>query len=379
MRVLLVVEASAAGTGRHVLDLAQGLVARGIDTHLLYATHRIDKIFAARLEKIAGLKSGKLKVYTNIGPRDFLAWRAIRRYAKQNGPFDIIHGHSSKGGALARLAALGTRARAIYTIHGLVTIDKHIPIFQRTAYFSIEWTLSKISARIIAVAPEEQRAAIAAGFGRDRVICIPNGIEPLELTPRTIARQTMGVSDDAIIVGFIGRLVDQKAPHVLVQAFAKSLEVAPTACLAMVGGGPLDESLKELAATLNVADRVIWLGPRDAREVLAGFDLFALSSRKEGLPYVVLEAMVTGMAIVATEASSVEILVRPGINGEIVPTDDVPAFAEALMRVMSDSQRLRRYGEESLLRSKFFSIDEMVENTLAAYRDVLAERDGVKK
>jgi glycosyltransferase involved in cell wall biosynthesis len=310
-------------------------------------------------------------------PADFKIARAIRRYVRDNGPFDFIHGHSSKGGAMARFAAYGTNAAAYYTLHGLIMMDPGLRRWKKLMYLGIEHFLALRTQRIIAVSPEEQRAAVGLGLGKNRVELIPNGIAPLKLTSRTDARKELAVQDDEIVIGYVGRLVDQKAPHVLLGAFAIAAAKQPRLRLAMVGGGPLAEPMKELAASLGIADQVLWLGERDARGVLAAFDVFALSSRKEGLPYVILEASAVGLPVVATQAAGVELLVKPGYNGEVVPTDDTEAFGAALLAICSDDEKRVRYGRNALEHAKLFTADTMVEATLASYRSVYDRKLGV--
>ena len=367
LRVLMVVESSAGGTGRHVLDLSEGLLARGCDVHLVYSTNRIDRLFMDRLGGITGLRHTPLPMRTSIHPNDMRVVRAVRRYLDRQGPFDAIHGHSSKGGALARLAALGTAVPAFYTLHGLIMMDPGLAPWKRRFYLAIERGLSLRTSRIIAVSPEEARAAVRLGLGRSRIAMVPNGVGPADLTPRPAARRVLDVPDDALVIGFVGRLVEQKAPHVLIEAFAATAKVAPHVVLALVGAGPLEEPMRELAARLGVTHKVRWLGERDARGVLAAFDAFALSSRKEGLPYVVLEAMAAGLPVVATASAGVEILIEPGVNGMVVPTDDAGAFARALIELATDPQRLARCGRASRERAARFTIDAMVDRTLAAY------------
>ncbi len=366
----MIVESSAAGTGRHVLDLAEGLIARGVEVHLIYSPLRADRLFLDRVAAIDGLRALSLPMRTGPHPGDIGVVRCVRRYLRTFGPFDAIHGHSSKGGAIARLAAFGTGVPALYTLHGLITMDPGLPRWKWLFYLSIELVLSLRTARIIAVAPEEARAAVRVGLGRSRVITIPNGIGPLKLASRFEARRTMGVSDDALVIGFVGRLVEQKAPEVLVKAFAGTAKVAPHARLALVGAGPLEDSLRELAWQLGVADKIVWLGERDARTVFAGFDLFALSSQKEGLPYVVLEALVVGLPVVATSSASVEILVEPGVNGAVVPPGDNAAFARALIDLATNPTRLATFGQASRQRAAQLTIDAMVQRTLEAYRSL---------
>jgi glycosyltransferase involved in cell wall biosynthesis len=374
LRVLLVVESSAGGTGRHVLDLADGLAARGCEAHVVYSTRRVDRLFLDRLATLDRVRHIALPIRTSPHPADIATVRAVRRYLRNHGPFDVVHGHSSKGGAIARLAALGTGASAFYTLHGLIMMDPLLPRWKWLMYLSIELALATWTSRVIAVSPEEQRAAKKLGFGQSRVILVPNGVGEMDLTPRPLARRTMGVDDDAIVIGFVGRLVEQKAPEVLIEAFTATVKAEPRARLALVGSGPLELSMRGLAARLGVADKLIWLGERDARGVLAGFDLFALASRKEGLPYVVLEAMAAGLPVVATASAGSEILVIPGCNGAVVPADNAKAFGDALIELATDPAKRARCGAASLARVAGFSIDAMVDATRAAYREARPPR-----
>lgn len=369
LRVLLVVESSAGGTGRHVLDLADGLTARGCEVHVIYSTLRLDKLFTDRLAELKGVRHVALPIRTSPHPADLRIVRTVRKHMRQFGPFDIVHGHSSKGGAIARLAAFGTRSKAYYTLHGLIMMDPLLPRWKWLMYLSIELGLATWTRRVIAVSPEEQRAAVRLGFGKSKVVMVPNGVGQMRLNARPEARRTMGVADDAIVIGFVGRLVEQKAPEILIEAFAITAKAQPRARLAMVGNGPLESPMRELAAKLGVADKIIWLGERDARGVLAGFDLFALSSRKEGLPYVVLEAMAAGLPVVATTSAGSEILVIPDVNGAVVPPDDAPAFARALIDLVTDPIRMAQCAEGSRQRVARFTIDAMVDRTLEAYLD----------
>lgn len=368
-RVLMVVESSAGGTGRHVLDLSEGLAARGCEVHLLYSAGRADRFFLDRLSSLSSVRHAALSMRTSIHPSDLSAVRAIRRHLLRHGPFDAVHGHSSKGGALARLSALATGVPSFYTLHGFIIMDPGLARAKRLFYLAIECALSRVTSRVIAVSPEEGRAAVRLGLGKSRVVVVPNGIAPPTLTPRREARASLGLdpADDGPVIGFVGRLVTQKAPEVLLSAFADAARTSPGARLALVGSGPLGPALRRLAEGLGVADRVLWLGERDARGLLAGFDVFALSSRKEGLPYVVLEAMAAGLPVVATTTAGVEILVESGSNGFVVPAGDTLAFGAALAALAADPGLRARQSRAARERAARFSIDAMVDLTLDAY------------
>lgn len=372
LRVLLVTEAAAKGTGRHVLDLAEGLIARGCDVHLLYSPFRLDDSFRTRMWSMPGLRHVALPMRRSVHPSDIRAAWSAREYLHQFGPFDIVHGHSSKGGAVARLAAMGSGAATFYTPHALVTMSAELPGWKRRFFALAELVLSKLTTRIIAVGAEEARFALAAGLGESRVVMVPNGVGALQLPPRHEARRACGVGDDEIVVGWVGRLVADKAPEVLINAMATALNKAPRMRAVLVGDGPMRVALAELAARLGLARKVSLLGELDARQILPAFDIFASSSRMEAMPYAILEAMAAGLPIVAMRTSGAELLVEPGVNGTIVPTDDCEGLAAALVSLTADPGLAERMGAASRQRVAQFTIDKMVERTLALYESCVS-------
>ena len=367
IRVLLIAESCGGGAGRHVLDLAEGLIARGCEVHLIDSPVRADRFFRERAARLRNLGRAGLEMRRGIHASDLGVLKRVRRYLDRNGPFDVIHGHGSKGGAMARLAGLGSSTPVLYTPHGLVVMDPGLSLKKRLFYRAIEWMLSRLSDRIITVSPEERRFCVKHGLGRSRVVMIPNGIGPIDFPSRDAARRELGIAEDCVVAGFVGRLVDQKAPDVLIAAFACVARSLPECRLLIVGAGPLEEALRRQANLLGINDRLIWLGERDAIPILPALDLFVLSSRKEGLPYVVLEALAAGLPILATESSGVEVLVRPGRNGVVVPASRPDLFATALEALLSEPRRLERLGRASLERASQFTVDVMVDRTLSEY------------
>ena len=323
LRVLLVVESSGAGTGRHVLDLAEGLSEAPTYTLFIRRDEWISS--SSTTWRLKNIRSLPLVMRTRPHPSDIGVVRAVKRYMREFGPFDVIHGHSSKGGAIARLAAVGTGVPAFYTLHGLIMMDPAIPRWKRLFYLTIERGFALRTSRIISVSPEEERAAIQLGFSPSKVMLIPNGIGELKLTPRhkPVARWAWRKMRLSSGLSGPGKAPSARGSNPGICGHVRGF--GP--CRLVVVGKPMDKTLRELAAKLGVEDQVIWLGARDARTVLAGFDVFAIASRKEGLPYVVLEAMSAGLPIVATSSAGVEILVISGLTGVVVPPEDVSAFA----------------------------------------------------
>ena len=116
-------------------------------------------------------------------------------------------------------------------------------------------------------------------------------------------------------------------PDVLIEAFATTANMLPQCRLVVVGSGPLERSLRVMADLLGIANKVLWLGEGDGKCLLPAFDLLALPSRYEGLPYVTLEALSAGLPVVATATAGVELPIRHRRNGLIVPPDRPVLFA----------------------------------------------------
>ena len=123
-----------------------------------------------------------------------------------------------------------------------------------------------------------------------------------------------------------------------------------------------------------MADRVLWLGERDASTLYAAFDAFVIASRKEGLPYVVLEAMTNGLPIVSTAVGGISMLVNDQHNGRVVPVKRPDLLASAIQSILTDPVKRREMGLESARLVRDFSLEEMVNNTIRVYEAVLQTR-----
>jgi glycosyltransferase involved in cell wall biosynthesis len=374
LRVLLVTEAAGGGVGRHFLDLAEGLFARGVQVQGVYSTARMDALFRERLASCVLPPLTTLEMCRSISPRDAVAVPQLVKLARRFGPFDLIHGHSSKGGAIARLAARWMGVPAVYTPHAIVTLDPTLQSWKRTIYGRIECWLARRTAALIAVAEEESEHAASLGIDRAKIHVIPNGIEPAPLLPRSEARRQMNLPQDAIVIGFVGRLSQQKAPEDLIRAFAGFASTQPWVRLAIIGSGPLERSARRLASDLRVDQQVNFLGDRVAQPLMSGFDIFSLPSRYEGMPYVLLEALAAGLPIVVTSVGGATLAVDPNINGYIVPPAAVASLQESLARLVQDEPLRNRFSAASRQRSQQYTRERMTDQTLALYVEVLARQ-----
>jgi glycosyltransferase involved in cell wall biosynthesis len=228
--------------------------------------------------------------------------------------------------------------------------------------------------------------AVSEATGRDwvrrtrlspaRIVRIYNGIDPSKFersSERAEARRRLGLPNDGMIIGGVGRLDEAKGFRFLLEAVAKLPPTQPPVMLALAGDGPLLQSLQTRAGELGIADRVRLLGfCGDVRPVYDALDIFVLSSLCEALPYALLEAMAARLPTIGTRVGGVPEIIVEGETGLIVPPRDANALAAALRR-LTESQDLRqRMGEAGRERVvRHFNEREMVRQTLDLYRDLL--------
>lgn len=376
MKILVIIEACLAGVGRHVIDLCRGLVKQGHDVHLLYSSSRIDALFQRGLAELQNLNVhlAPLPMKRNPHPSDIVSALKIRRYLRANGPFDVVHGHSSKGGALARLAGVGMPGIRIYTPHALFTMNPELKAMPRWIYGAIERFLDRLSDGIILVSDDEYRHAVEVGLSKEKLFVIPNGIDlSIERESRP-PKRAFNLSQSDLCIGCVARFGPQKALEHLLEAFALLAPKFATARLVMVGDGPLEADLHARAQRLGIHERVIWPGPVDGPQAMQAFDIFALPSRYESFPYVLLEAMAAGLPVVMTQVGGAGTLILDEVNGRVVPVGRPDLLATALQALLAESELRHKMGEESLRRVRQFSLEVMLQKTLDIYATLLTRR-----
>jgi glycosyltransferase involved in cell wall biosynthesis len=186
----------------------------------------------------------------------------------------------------------------------------------------------------------------------------------------------LGVAENVPVVGTVGRFAYQKAPEVMLEAARRILEARPEAHFVYIGDGPLRSEV--LGAMGDFADhpRLHLMGLlENVAPVVAGFDVFLLSSRYEGLPRVVVEAMALAKPVVSTPADGVIEVVRDGVTGKTVPHGDAEALANAVLSILEAPEKGRAMGREGrALAIRRFDLKSMVERTEALYDSVLQEK-----
>jgi glycosyltransferase involved in cell wall biosynthesis len=383
--VRIIARLNIGGPARHVALLQRHLPARGYESTLVTgvpadgeaelppaeaAGAPIDRVVVPELGR--ALRAGD----------DLVAFARIYALLRRLKP-DIVHTHTAKAGALGRVAALlynvtrrpSRRAVVVHTFHGHVMQGYFGPVANR-AVRTAERMLARVSDRIIAISPAQRRDLVEVFriAPAHKVVTVPLGLDldALEGTPDRGGRlrYEAGFPDDAVVCGYVGRLVRIKHVDLLIRAFAEVHGRQPRARLLVVGDGECRVDLERLVGDLNLAGRVRFVGwQTNLIDVYGAMDVVALTSRNEGTPVALIEAAAAGKAIVATRVGGVPDVVETERTGLLVPDDDLGAFASALVRLIVDPALRARLGAAARASSIHrFGYVRLVDDLDALYR-----------
>jgi len=370
MKVLHIIDHMGLGGAQAaLLDLLEAR-APDVDASLWTLRDRDLPSVAERLDR-AGVRRGSLGV-RRTWPFGILGLRA-RIGAEAP---DIVHTHLEFSNilAVASALALGRRRPAII---------QHVDNDPRTAYGRSVRAASRLLARqadLLIVVSESLRGAVDEAYGgrARRVEVVPPGIDLRRFDPaRADAAEAGRLRRGARrVVGAVGRLAEQKAFHVLLEAMPRLLKAEPDTRLLLAGDGPLRVQLESLSRRLGVEDRVSFLGCReDTPSVYAAMDVFALPSRHEGYGIVFIEAMAMGVPVVGTRVVGSVDAVEDGVTGLLVPPGDPEALSRAILSLFEDQELRRRIcGLAGAVAQERGSREVMAARTEALYRELLAER-----
>jgi glycosyltransferase involved in cell wall biosynthesis len=347
--VLHVLEALEGGTARHLVDVVTH--ATGTRHHVAVPARRVggltDEQAAGRMGDAGAVVHEVAMHRTPWSPANLAALRRLRALAREVRP-DVVHGHSSIGGLLGRLAVDPGRTPTVYTANGITSVRVGVAVERR---------LRGRTTAFVATSTSEADHAAHLGLTRGvRVVVIPNGIE-LEAPPSPLDLRTeLGLPPGTPLAGTISRLVPQKAPQDLVAAARAVVAAVPDAHVVVIGDGELADEYEravDAAALRGRLHRIPALP--DAGGVLDQLDVFLLASRFEGGPYAPLEAMRAGTPVVLTDVVGSRDAVEPGISGLLVPPGRPADLGAAVADLLRDPRRRAALGAagRERVRSRF--------------------------
>lgn len=373
IRVAQVVTRFIAGAGIVALRGARELDPERYDVTVLSGLggRLVDQAAAAGIRYIP-LKS----MNPELSPRSDM--RGVKELSEllRDGGYDVVHTHSAKAGALGRIAAhrLGTSA-IVHTFHGFPFHQYQSPM-RRQAYISMERRLGLMTHRFMAVGTTTAADAVRLGIApAEHITAIAGSIDG-ELTPtsrgdRRTARATLSIQPGMRVVGTVGRIDYQKAPELFIRAIHATGR--DDVMGVWVGDGPLRTTAELLVDRLGMRDRFLFLGDRsDVGALLPAFDVFAMSSRYEGLPCAIVEAMAAEVPVVATAVNSVPDVVIPGRTGLLAPPCDAAGLSRAIVYLLDHPEVGRRLATHARKQiGEMFAPERLGRDLDAIYRDAL--------
>lgn len=303
-------------------------------------------------------------------------WRLLRKERPA-----LVHTHTSKAGALGRIAAWLARVPVvIHTPHGHVFYGYYGPALSGLLRL-IERLLARVTDRIVTLTERGSEEHVRLGIaGVDKFVTIPSGImlsvfRSVRVDPAA-KRKELGLPPEGPVVGTVGRLVPIKGHVWLIRAVPQVVAEFPSACFVFVGDGPLRDELRQLGDTLGITSHLMFLGTRqDVPDCLAAFNLFAFPSLNEGMGRALIEAMAVGLPVVATCVGGIPDVVADSTNGLLVPPRDEKALAAAILKLLRDRRRMAAFGEAAKKSvGERFDAESMVREIERLYDAVWREK-----
>lgn len=300
----------------------------------------------------------------------------------------IVHTHMAKAGMLGRLAATiynatrgnAPKARIVHTYHGHV-LEGYFSPMMTAIFIGLERRLARLSDRIVAISPAIERdlhEVFKIGrTGQYRVVPLGFDLSPfasIDDAARGRARQELGVAADAEVISTVGRLTAIKQHHLFLETIRDAAATRPKIVALIAGDGELRAELEAHARTLGIADRVRFLGwRRDLATIYAATDVFLLTSRNEGTPVALIEAMASGVPGVSTDVGGVKDVMPSPDLGARSPDGDAGTLAANVVRYLVDPALRRDTGEKARVAVlNKYSLDRLVGDIVTLYRDLLA-------
>lgn len=360
---------------------------KGLDVHVISAPDETLDEFGEMMQ----VKTHELPMERRITPwRDLWALLRLTKILRQLRPH-IVHGHTPKGGLLSMLGSwwCGTPVR-IYHIHGLPLVTA--TGLKRLLLKWTEKTSCRFASQVYCVSDSVRKVAVFEGLCPPEKVKVLlngsiNGIDAahrfnpdrFDANTRDEVRQKYGIPADAIVIGFVGRIVRDKGVIELAHAWKLLRQEIPNAHLLLVGGfEPQDPIPADIERDLQTDERIHmagWLGAADIPNLCTAMDVLALPSYREGFNTVLLEAAAMRLPVVASRVPGCIEGVVEGQTGALVPAYDFKALAEAIKVYLQDADLRKRHGHAGRERVlKDFRPEDMSAAIYQEYVQLLAEK-----
>lgn len=291
--------------------------------------------------------------------------------------FDIVHAHTAKAGALARIAAfLSGKSIIVYTPHGLTSYGYFGPLGSKSVLI-LEKLFARITDRIAVLSGIEKEDFEKFKIGNAaKISIITSGIELDEYNIDRDAESKkgeFGIKEGEFTVGMIARLETVKGPSYFIEAAPFILNTVKNVKFLVIGDGALRDKLKILCKELGVADKFIFTGWReDINEILCILDVVVLVSLNEAIGRIILEAGSCAKPVVATNVGGIPSVIEDKKTGILVPPKNPQKLAEAVIELLGDANKRQEMGRRAKERVQAnFGMEKMIKDFDDLYKDLL--------
>lgn len=378
------------GPAIQAMRLSAALAARGFNTTLLHGRLGADEGDMRYLLSPDAQVTHITALQRPIAPMDDIrALIAIYRHLRRIRPA-IVHTHMAKAGMLGRLAAASynltrghvPRAKVVHTYHGHVLEGYFSPLVGRL-FLTLERMLAPLTDFLIAISPTIQlELRDTLGIGRPaQYRVIPLGFDlarfaSIDDAARAASRLALNLTPDALVVTTVGRLTAIKQPALFVDTVKRLVPRHPTLSAIVVGDGELRGDLEQAVDAAGLAATVRFLGwRRDLDTIYAASDVFLLTSRNEGTPVALIEAMASAVPGVSTDVGGVKDVIDSTAVGLLAATNDVDALSRHVSTLLSNAALRRDMGARARAHVlPRYDIARLVDDIATLYQDLLARR-----
>jgi len=363
-----VITGTGGGPEKTILNSPRFLKEYGIDSACMFMRPPGDEGFAA-LEARATAAQADIIGVDDRGPLDLsIVTTAIRLCKERN--VTVWHAHDYKSNALGLLVRMFHKMHLITTAHGWVNFNTRLPM-----YYKIDRVTMKWYKRVLCVSSDLVERCQEAGIRDDRLTLIDNAIVHTDYEtspPTTAGKARFGFKPDQIVLGAVGRLSEEKGFDNLLDAVSQLVTEGHNVGLIIAGAGHLKDALQDQINRLELQHRVQLAGfMSDPRELYRAIDIYVLSSLREGLPNVVLEAMASQRTVVTTKVNGIPQLVQNEHNGLVVPTNNVEALTVGIRRcLLSADLRDDLAAEGRRTIEERFTFGQRMAKVVDAYRSL---------
>lgn len=316
----------------------------------------------------------QVKMDRAIGSNDLKAIGKVRRLIKRYNP-DIVYAHSSKAGAIARVADIGLKNHCLYNPHGWA-FNMRCSAKKKAMYTAIEKIAAPFCDKIICISDAEKQSALDKKICReDKLQVIFNGVD-IEAYENgihgTVKRKDLNIPEDAFVVGMVGRISPQKAPDIFIKMAKHVKDKVSNAHFIIVGNGDQEAEIKKYAKDNDFLDSLHITGWVDnPMSYVELFDVACLLSRWEGFGLVLPEYMMARKPIVASRVDAIPNIISDGENGLLVEMDDVVGASTAVLKLYLNNNLKSKLIDEGLKTVyKKFDVQRMTRETEKLFEEV---------